>query len=163
MKRIAAIFAVLVSIPLLTAGVLFLIAAMARPQRILVAGVLLAAGGLALLWAIVTLRRQAQISPEGLAAGAVSLARSLGGEITVAQMQAEYHISASQAVAALEKLTAAGQAQVEEREGRRVYVLPGLQPSKVTRRCPYCGSSFPIREALRECPNCGASLELDKT
>ncbi len=163
MKKILAILAVLVSIPLLTFGLVFLIAAAAAPSRILVAGALLVAGGLLLAWAISTLRRQAEISPEGLATGTVALARRLGGEVTVAQVEAEFHIPQGQAFEALERLRTRGLAQVEQREGRSVYVVRGLQPSLVTRRCPYCGTTFPVKEALRKCPNCGASLELEKT
>ena len=163
MKKILAVIALLISLPLLTLGVLFLIAAVANPQRILVASVLLVAGALPLTWGLLTLRRQAQISPEALAAGAVELARRLGGEVTVAQMQAEFRIPAEQALETLEKLRSAGQAQLEQRPGRAVYIFRGLQPSLVTRRCPYCGASFSVREALRQCPNCGAALEIDKT
>lgn len=163
MKRIFAVAAVLLSIPILTLGLVFLVAAANAPSRLLVASVLLAVGALLVWWAIATLRRQAEVSPEGLSTGAVALARRLGGELTVAQVQAEFRIPASQALETLEKLRSAGQAQVEQREGRAVYILRGLQPSLVTRRCPYCGTSFPVREALHQCPNCGASLEIDRT
>jgi hypothetical protein len=162
MKRIAAIIAVIASIPFLTFGLLFLIAAMENPGRILIAGVLFAMGGVVLYWGIVTLRRLAEISPKALDTGAVALARRFGGEVTVAQVQAEYRIPASPALEALERLRSAGHAQVEQREGRAVYVLRGLQPSLVTRRCPYCGSTFPVRESRRKCPNCGAALEVQK-
>lgn len=162
MRKVLAIIVLLASIALLTFGLLFLIAAMAKPERILVAAALLASGGLVLFWAIATLRRQAEITPEALATGSVALARRLGGEVTVAQVQAEYRIPPALALETLEKLRAAGQAQVEHREGRAVYILRGLQPSAVTRRCPYCGSSFPVREALRQCPHCGGALDIDR-
>ncbi len=163
MRKVLAVLALLASIALLSLGLLFLIAAMAKPERLLVAAALLVAGALPLLWGLRTWRRQAEIAPEALATGTVALAKRLGGEVTVAQVQVEFHIPASQALAVLERLRGAGQAQAEERSGRVVYVLPGLQASLVTRRCPYCGAIFPVREALRKCPNCGATLELDKT
>lgn len=162
MKKILAIIAMLVSIVLLTFGLLFLIAAMLKPERILVAVALLASAALLLVWAIATLRREAEVSPEALATGIVTLARRLGGEVTVEQVEAEFRISAARALETLDKLRAAGQAQVEQREGRLVYILRGLQAAAVTRRCPYCGSNFPVREAIRQCPNCGASLEINK-
>ncbi len=162
MKRILAFVALLVSLPFLTFGLLFLIAAMEEPERFLVAAGLLAAGGVLLYWGIATLRRLAEISPKALATGAVTLARRFGGEVTVAQVQAEYRIPAHLALEALESLRAAGHAQVEQREGRTVYILRGLQPSLVTKQCPYCGSAFPVRQALRKCPNCGAALEITK-
>lgn len=162
MKRLSGIIAVLVSIPFLTFGLLFLIAAMERSGRITVAAALLAIGAVLLFWGLASLRRQAEIRPQALATGAVAMARRLGGEVTVAQLQAEYRIPASLALEALERLRSAGQAQVEQREGRTVYVLRGLQPSPVTRRCPYCGSTLPVREAILQCPNCGAGLEITK-
>jgi len=162
MKRALAIIALIVAVPLLALGLLFLIAAAARPERILTAAGFFAAAAVPLAWGILTLRRQAEISPGALSAGTLALARRLGGEVTAAQVQAEFRIPASLAQETLDKLAAAGQAQPEERSGRTVYVIRGLQQSLVTRRCPYCGSTFPVKEALRQCPNCGAPLELSK-
>ena len=163
MKRLLAIAALVVSVPILALALLFLIAAMTRPDRLLVTAGLLAAGALPLAWGIATLRRQAEISPDALASGAVALARRLGGEVTEAQVQAEFRIPRALALGTLEKLCLDGQAEREVRGDRVVYVVRGLQASLVTRRCPYCGSSFPVREAVRKCPNCGAAVELDKT
>lgn len=163
MRKALALIALAVAVPLLTLGLIFLIAAAARPQRILSAAALMALGAVPLAWGIATLRRQAETSPEALSTGTVALARRLGGEVSVAQVQAQFRISAALAQETLDKLAAAGQAQPEERNGRTVYVIRGLQPSLVTRRCPYCGSTFPVKEALRQCPNCGAALELSKS
>lgn len=163
MKRALAIIALIVAVPLLTLGLLFLIASAARTERIFTAAGFIALGAVPLVWGILTLRRQAEISPEALSAGTVALARRQSGEVTVAQVQAEFRIPAGLAQETLDKLAASGQAQPEERSGRTVYIIRGLQQSLVTRRCPYCGSTFPVKEALRQCPNCGASLELSKT
>ncbi|MDI7275650.1 MAG: zinc ribbon domain-containing protein [Anaerolineae bacterium] len=163
MKRLLAIAALVVSVPILALALLFLIAAMTRPDRLLVTAGLLAVGALPLAWGIATLRRQAEISPDALASGTVALARRLGGEVTEAQVQAEFRIPRALALDTLEKLCLDGQARREVRADRVVYVVRGLQASFVTRRCPYCGSSFPVREAVRKCPNCGAAVELDKT
>ncbi len=163
MKRVVAIIAIVLSIPLLTLGLLFLIAAASEPQRLLTAAAFLALGTVPLAWGIVTLRRLAQTSPEALATGTVALARRLGGEVTVAQVQAEFRIAPSLAQTTLDSLCASGQAAAQAREGRTVYVIRGLQESLVVRRCPYCGSNFPVKEALRQCPHCGASLGLSKT
>lgn len=162
MKKALALIALAVAVLLLTLGLLFLIAAAERPSRILPAAILVALGAIPLAWGITTLRRQAEISPQALSAGALALARRLGGEVTAAQLQAEFRIPAQMAQETLDKLAAAGQARREERSSGTVYVIGGLQPSLVSRRCPYCGSSFPVKEALRQCPNCGAPLELAK-
>lgn len=162
MKKTFAIIALIVAVPLLTLGLLFLIAAAARPERILTAAGFMVVGAAPLIWGILTLRRQAEISPEALASGTIALARRQGGEVSTAQVQAQFRIPAGLAQETLDKLAASGQAQPEQRSGRTVYVIRGLQQSLVTRRCPYCGSTFPVKEALRKCPNCGASVELAK-
>ncbi len=167
MKRALAIVAIIISIPLLMLGLLFLLAAGdssgSTAARLLAAAAFMALGLLPLAWGLVALRRLAATSPEALATGAVALARRLGGEVTTAQVQAEFHIPEALAHDTLDKLCAAGQAEAEVREGRTVYVIRGLQQSLVVRHCPYCGSRFPAREARSQCPNCGASLELSKT
>jgi len=163
MKRGLAILSLVIALPLLTFGLLFLIAAMAKPERLLVAAALLAIGTVAAAWGALTLRHQAQTAPEALATGAIALARRLGGEVTVAQMQAEYRIPAERAQATLDALCARGEARAEQREGRVVYVVSGLQAAVVMRRCPHCGSTFPVREALYKCPNCGGELQVEKT
>ncbi len=162
MKKALAVAGIAISILLLALALLFLIAAMVRPERLLVAMGLLVAGTLPLVWAIATLRRQAELSPDNLSAGILALASNSGGEVTEAQVQARFHIPQQMASSALEKLCATGQARREVRGDRTVYVVQGLKPSLVVRRCPYCGSSFPVREAIRKCPNCGATVELDK-
>jgi ribosomal protein S27AE len=162
MKRILAIIALAAAAVLETLGLLFLIAATEQARRFPTALALLALGTLPLAWGILTLRRLAQTSPEALATGTLALARRLGGEVTVAHVQAEFRISAALAQETLDKLAAAGQARPESRGGRTVYAVAGLQQSLVVRQCPYCGSTFPVREARRQCPNCGASLELSK-
>jgi len=162
MKKSVAIIALVASVPLLALGIIFLIAAVTNPSRTLVAGVFLLLGGALLIWGILTLRRLAEISPEALAVGIVDLARRLGGEVTVAQVQAEFRISSAQALDALERLRGRGECQREQRTDHDVYIFKSVMPAKAIKRCPYCGSEFPVRSPLRECPNCGAALEIVK-
>ncbi len=162
MKKSWAIIAIIGSVPLLALGVIFLIAAVANPSRILVAAVFLLLGGAVLTWGIITLRRLAEISPEALAVGIVDLARRLDGEATVAQVQAEFRIPNAQALGALEGLRGRGECQREQRADYDVYIFKSVMPAKATKRCPYCGSEFAVRSAMRQCPNCGASLEIVK-
>mgnify|MGYP005852604929 FL=1 len=163
MKKVAAILAIVASVPLLTLGILFLVAAVSRPERFLVAAILLAAGSGLLAAGITIMRRAAETAPEALANGAIALARRSGGEVTAEQLQAEYRISLTQAQEVLAGLQARGQATPEQRSGRVVYVVAGLQPSLVVRRCPHCGSTFPVRQALYKCPHCGGDLDIAKT
>ena len=162
MKRTLAIVAVIASIPLLVLGLIFLIGAVTAPSRILVAAVLLLLGGAFLAWGALTLRRLAEISPEALATGIVDLARTLGGEVTVAQVQAEFRIPNALALSALEKLRGKGECQREQRTDYDAYIFKGVMPAKAIKRCPYCGSMFAVKSAMRECPNCGAGLEIVK-
>jgi prepilin signal peptidase PulO-like enzyme (type II secretory pathway) len=164
MKKAVAILAVLASIPFLTFGVLFLIAAAAGPgSRLLVAAALLIIGVVLLVLGLRRLRRLAAITPEALKTGAVNLARRLGGELTVAQLRAEYEISHERAQQVLIELENEGTVEQERREDRVVYVFTGLLPSMAEKVCPYCGTELPVRSALRKCPNCGAQLEIEKT
>jgi hypothetical protein len=162
MKRLASIIAMIAAIPFLVFGVIFLIAAATSPGRFPVAVVLLLFGGALLVWGALTLRRLAEISPEALATGIVDLARRLGGEVTVAQVQAEYRISSEMALGALERLRGHGDCQREQRKDHDVYLFKSVMPAKAIKRCPYCGSEFAVKSAMRECPNCGANLEIVK-
>jgi hypothetical protein len=163
MRKVPAILIVLLSIPLFTFGILFLIAAVNEPSRGLVGLALLAGGTVLLIAGLRWLRRLAEISPEALRTGAVTLARRLGGELTVSQFRSEYRIPRELATDVLEKMVAAGVARREEREERHVYVFTELLPSMAEKVCPYCGTDLPVRSVLRKCPNCGAQLEISKT
>ncbi len=163
MKKAPAIVAVIASIPFIVLGLLFLIASAAEPSRILVALALLAVGAILLVAGLKRLRRLAAIHPEALETGAVELARRLGGELTIAQLRAEYGISADEAGKVLEKLVNDGSTRREQRGDRIVYVFTGLMSSLKEKTCPYCGTKLPVRSDLRKCPNCGAQLEITKT
>lgn len=162
MKKLGAILLAILSIPFLTFGLIFLIAANSF-SRAAVALVLLGGGLALLIFAIRRLRRLASISPEALKTGAVELARRMGGELTVAQLRAEYRLSREQAAGVLEELVAEGACERDRRPDRIVYVFHELQESVARRVCPYCGTELPVREALHKCPNCGAQLEVEKS
>lgn len=162
MRKGLSIFAIIAAIPLLVFGVVFLIAAASAPSRFSVALVLLLFGGALLAWGALNLRRLAEISPEALATGIVDLARRLGGEVTVAQVQAEFRIPSEMALGALERLRGRGDCQREQRQDHDVYLFKSVMPAKAIKRCPYCGSEFAVKSAMRDCPNCGANLEILK-
>ena len=162
MKKLLSFAAIILAIAFLIIGLVFLIAANSA-SRFLTAVALLAAG-CALIWvAIRNLRRIQELSPENLETSIVDLARRLGGEVSVAQVRAEFRISQVLAIEALERLRRQGISQVEPRGERVVYLFKGVIPAKAIRKCPYCGSEFPVRQAMRSCPNCGGNLELTKT
>jgi len=163
MKKLLAILVAFLSVPFFTLGVLFLIAAARNPSRLWVGLALTIAGAAILIASVRWLRRLAELSPEALKTGAVELARRLGGELTVSQLRAEYHLSQEQATQVLEGLVREGTCEREPRDERVVYVFKELAPSLVQKVCPYCGTKLPVRSGLRKCPNCGAPLELTKT
>jgi hypothetical protein len=162
MNRTWPTIAVIISVPLLVLGVVFLIAAMTNPGRFLVALVFLAFGGLLLIAGALSLRRAAEISPEALATGIVDLARRLDGEATVAQVQSEFRIPQSMALDALEKLRGRGEAQRERRGEHWAYIFKSVMPAKAIKRCPYCGTEYSIKSPVRDCDNCGATVEIVK-
>jgi rRNA maturation endonuclease Nob1 len=92
----------------------------------------------------------------------IDLARRLGGEVSVAQVQAEFKIETALALATLDSLRQKGLCQLEHRGETTVYLFKGVLPAKSIKRCPYCGSEFAVRSALHKCPNCGGNLEITK-
>ena len=145
-------------------GLLFLCAAMVKPERLALAVILILIGGAGAGWAGLTWQHLNNIDPKRLADRIVEMARSQGQfETTAAEAVAELAAPAANVQQALELLQSRGEAVPEQREDRRVYVFPNLKESKVERRCPYCGAQFPVKQALSQCPNCGGNLELKRT
>ena len=163
MKKLWAVLVMIASVPFITAGLLFLIAASGRASRLFPGFGLAAIGVVLLVAGFRWLRRLATISPDALKTGAVELATRFGGELTASQLRAEYRISLEHAERVLDGLEAEGSATREPRDERVVYVFTGLLPSLSKKLCPYCGTDLPVRSALRKCPNCGAQLEITKT
>ncbi len=146
------------------AGLLFLCAAMVKPERLALAVILILIGGAGAGWAGLTWQHLNNIDPKRLADRIVEMARLQGQfETTAAEAVAELAAPAASVQQALELLQSRGEAVPEQREDRRVYVFPNLKESKVERRCPYCGAQFPVKQALSQCPNCGGNLELKRT
>jgi hypothetical protein len=149
---------------LVGAGLLFLCAAMVRPERLPLAIILIVVGGVGAGWAGLTWQHLNNIDPKRLADRIVEMVRLQGeSETTAAEAVAELAAPAANVQQALELLQSRGEAVPEQRDDRRVYVFPNLKESKVERRCPYCGAQFPVKQALSQCPNCGGNLELKRT
>jgi hypothetical protein len=144
-------------------GLIFLCAAVDNAARLPIALALLVAGGGLSAWAGTRLRRARRLSPGVLDDLIVGLAGSRDGEITLAQVIDELKVPDEAGRIALARLEANGLSAQERREGRVVYVFPGLKEGKVVRRCLYCGNEYPVREPLYKCPNCGGQLEVVKT
>lgn len=147
----------------LAGGLIFLCAAVQNPARWPIALALLLPGGGLAGWAGVRWQRARQLSPNVLDDRITTLADRYDAETTLAQVVSELNVPDEAARAALARLEANGLCHQERREGRTVYVFPGLRESKVVRRCAFCGNEYSVREALHKCPNCGGNLEIVKT
>ena len=163
MNRTAAIVVLLISAVFLAVGLLFLCAASRQPTRLFLAIALLVIGGGLAAWGGLTLRRLRELYPEHLSDRVTALARAGGNaDVTLSQTVAELGVPDEAAFEALALLESRGQCYREVRDGREFYIFPGLQESKVARRCVHCGSEFSVKTALYKCPNCGGDLELKR-
>lgn len=168
MNKTLALTVLLAGALMMGLGLLFLCASAAAPEktaiRFILALLLIVVGGAGAAWAGTTWRRLSEIEPKRLADRIVESARLQGKfETTAAEAVAELAAPAANVQAALEILQSRGEAVPEQRDDRRVYVLPNLKESKVVRRCPYCGAQFPVKQAITKCPNCGGNVELQRT
>jgi uncharacterized membrane protein len=162
-RRTLAMVIFVISALLLALGLLFLCAATRQPSRLFLAVALLVVGGGLAVWSGLTLRRLRELDPENLSDRITELARSGGSaEVTLSQVVAELGVPDEAALAALSLLEQRAQCYRERREERDVYLFPGLRPSLIRRRCPYCGSEFSVKTPVYRCPNCGGDLRLDR-
>jgi sulfur carrier protein ThiS len=164
MNRTLAIIAIVIAAVLLALGMIFLCAATQEPVRLLIAAPLLLVGAGLAVWGGLTLRRLRDLDPENLSDRITQLARTGDAEVTLAQVVAELGVPDETVIAALNLLERRGQAHREHvgDDAREVYVFPGLKPSMVERRCPYCGAEFSVKKATYKCPNCGGDLRLER-
>ncbi|HET89693.1 MAG TPA: hypothetical protein ENN99_02995 [Chloroflexi bacterium] len=162
MNRTVAIVALLIAVVLLALGLLFLCAATREPSRLLLSGALLIVGGGLAAWGGVTLRRLRDLDPEHLSDRITGLARAGDAEVTLPQVVAELNVPDGAAIAALNLLERKGTAHRERRGEREFYVFPGLEPSKVSRVCPYCGGEFSVKTPVYKCPHCGGDLKVQR-
>ncbi len=148
---------------LLAAGLIYLLAGMRQPRYLLVCLLLLAAGAGLAAWAGRRWQRARQLAPEVLDARIARLAAKQEAQVTLAEVIGGLGVPEPLARAALERMAAGGLCHQEARDAGPVYVFPGLQESKVVRQCPYCGSTYSVREPLRKCSSCGGDLQIIKT
>ncbi len=160
MNRLFYFIVFFVSSFVLGLGVLFLCAAVAVPERMWLAIILLVFGGIGAGWSAFSYRKWLSLQPGALAARVTALAEENNGELALSQVMSAYGVPATAATTALDELVNKGQCRREARADQVVYVFSGLKEHKVVRKCVYCGSTFPVKQALQKCPNCGGNLEL---
>jgi len=155
--------AFLLGVLFLAGGLVFLCAAVQDTARFPLALALLVVGGGLAAWAGNRWRKARHLSPDVLDDRIIDLASANDAELGLSRVIGALDIPDDVARTALARLEANGLCQQEHREGKTIYVFPGLQESKVVRRCAYCGNEYSVREALHKCPNCGGNLEIAKT
>jgi hypothetical protein len=158
--RALAVVGFAIGVLFLAFGLIFLCAASENVARLPTALVLLIIGAGLAAWAGLRWRRAQQLLPDVLDDRIVVFASGQDAELTLAQIVSGLDVPDDAARAALAHLEASGLCHQEQREGRSVYVFPGLRDSKVVRRCIYCGNEYSVREPLAKCPNCGGKLEI---
>jgi hypothetical protein len=162
MKHAGNFVLLIVSGLMLALGMLFLCAAVEDPRRLPLSLILLVGGGALALWSGLRLRRAYSLAPERLAERITALARVHEAEVTLPQVVADLNAPQEQALAALNLLETGGVCYRDFRGEKEVYIFPDLLPSKVVRRCPYCGSQFSVRNPVYKCPHCGGAIEIEK-
>ncbi len=162
MKRGVFLGVFVVSVLVLALGLVFLCAASIVPERLWVAIVLLILGALGAGWSAYAYRKWSIVQPAALSARITDLAAQNDGETSLAQVMSAFDVPASVAQAGMDELLNRGQCRREPRGDQVFFVFPGLKEQKVVRKCVYCGSTFPVKQALQKCPNCGGALELQK-
>ena len=160
MKRTGVVVGLILAAGLLAVGLLFLCAASQQPTRLVLGLALLGLGGGLAAWSGLSLRRMRELDPEHLSDRITGLARAGQAEVSLSQVVAELGVPDEAAQAALDLLESRDQCYRERREGRELYVFPGLKESKVARRCPYCGNEFSVKTSVYKCPHCGGDLKL---
>jgi hypothetical protein len=161
MSRTVSYLVIGVSVVLLVGGLVFLCAATRNAARFpLALGLLILGGGLA-FWGGTSLRRTIALTPDNLDDRITRLARQSGhGEVTLAQAVSALDAPDQAVQEALNLLVERGQAYPEYREGREVYIFPGLQAAKMVRRCGSCGTEYSVKEPIYTCTNCGGKVEV---
>jgi hypothetical protein len=160
MNRILYLAAFTGSAFVLGVGLIFLCAATTVPERMPLAILLLILGAVGAGWSAFAYRRWLNTQPAALAVWLTSLAAENNGELAVAQAMPSFGVTAQAATAALDELVQKGLCHREARADQVIYVFPGLKEHKLVRKCAYCGSTFPVKQALQKCSNCGGALEL---
>ena len=163
MGRTTAIAILAVAAVLLALSLAFLCMATADAFWFPVAGLLLAIGAGLAIWGGIALRRLGETNPKRVAAQITKLAEASGhGEVTISEAVAELGVPHDAAVAGFNLLERQSRCHREYRDEKEVYVFPGLQPSMVRRKCPYCGAEFSVKTAVNRCPHCGGDLRLER-
>ena len=158
-KIISGAFITILAACALFLGAMFLIASSGVASRLATAVVMLAAGA-CLFAAGIKLLRTGMGGLPGFAAGRIlKAAAKHNGSVPEDVLMAE--TGGGDAVGfELSAMLRNGRVRQEAEGGRKVYIFPELQFSLRYKKCPYCGSDYPVRENIERCPSCGGDLKI---
>ncbi len=143
-------------------GLMFIIASAGGGRRLTAGLIITAAGFVLLVFGFRMFLRAIRFSPEGIKRQILRLAKLNHGELTREAITGAIG-TMDEIEYKLEELIDRGIARAEIRGGRKLYLFPDFQLKVVQKKCPYCGSDYPVRENIEYCPNCGGDLKLSKT
>jgi hypothetical protein len=150
-----------VAVLFLAGGLIFLCAATGDTGRLPLAVILLVIGGGLAFWGGTSLRRAIALNADNLSDRITRLARQSGhGEVTLSRAVSALNAPDEAVEEALDLLVEREQAYPEYREGREVYVFPGLRTTKMIRRCESCDTEYSIKEPIYTCTKCGGKVEV---
>lgn len=99
-------------------------------------------------------------NPEKLCNRITQMARMSNGELTIAQVIAEFPLDEAYPRRAFGLLIGKGLCFPRElEEGGSLYIFPGFKKKQPVKLCEYCGNRFKPEDAPKnDCPSCGAPL-----
>ena len=151
---------ILIGAVLLFIGLAFLIVSTKQPSRLLPALMMLACGGLLVVWSAMKIKALGAAAPENVNARVGELAATSGGELTVAEVVGQLGITESVARQALRHLTETGVCKEEIRGTTEYFIFAGLKQVIKVKKCAYCGTVYPVATPGRQCAGCGGQLEV---
>lgn len=140
-------------------GMMFLIVSSGSGSR-LISGIMLSAVGVALLASgIFLFRKGMRERPGSVHDSILKAAAKHNGVITSEVLAAE--TGGGDAVDfAIAAMIRKGRVAAGEKDGMKIYTFPELQFKLKFKKCPYCGSDYPVNENIERCPSCGGDLKI---
>ncbi len=140
-------------------GLMFLIVSSGSGSR-LITGIMLSAIGAALLASGIFLFRKGMRERPGSVHDRILGAAAKHNGVIAAEVLAAETGGGDSVEFALAAMVRKGRAIAVDREGRKIYTFPELQFKLKFKKCPYCGSDYPVKENIERCPSCGGDLKI---
>lgn len=140
-------------------GLMFLVVSSGSGSRLLTGITLLTIGAGLLISGIFLFRKGMSERPGSVHDRILRAAAKHNGIITAEILSAE--TGGGDAVDfELAAMIRKGQVAADDKEGNKIYTFPELQFKLKFKKCPYCGSDYPVKENIERCPSCGGDLKI---